>query len=286
MKKFFLAAAAILALCAAQSCKKDKSGSDSEIVGTWQMRADEYHYFDATFKADGSYEWVWMGASGTIKDTGTYTYEEKTITMKPSKFYEEDYENPGQFVSVSAENFGWSGPRTVTVVSYSDGVAYWRWKGDFMIDDSDWFNNGDPIVIFRKGYDYKIKKSDVLGTWEDGADGSITRMVVNSDDTYALYWSWSQEDGTLSVSKETGTWSLSGNVLSLTAITQYASFKSLGYNRETQQNEYVYYNVNPDTLEADQWETYNYAEPITTDYYLVLSDGKMVTNFGTFTKKK
>lgn len=285
MKKVFLAAMALLAFCVVQSCEKDNAG-DSGVVGTWQMRADEYHYFDATFKSDGTYEWVWMGAGGIMKDAGSYTYADKTITMKPSSFYEEDYENPGKLIKKSASDFGWSGPRTVNVVSYSDGVAYWHWQGDFLMENSEFFNEGEPIIIFRKGYDYKIKKSDLVGTWEDeGSDGALTRIVIKNDNTYALYWSWNDEDGTLSVSKETGTWELSSNVLSLTAITHYSSFKSLGWNAETQQNEYIYYNVDPVTLEAEQWESYDYSKPIKSDYYLVLSDGKMVTNYGTFTKK-
>ena len=65
-----------------------------------------------------------------------------------------------------------------------------------------------------------------------------------------------------------------------------ASFKSLGYNKDTGKNEYEMYEVDPETLEAVKWESYNYSEPLVEEYYLVLQDGKIITNKGSFTKKK
>lgn len=290
MKKILLAAMAILSLCAVQSCDKDNPGekkADDNIEGTWLMRADEFHFFDATFNSDGTYEWVWKGASGAIKDTGTYTYEDNTITMTPTKFYEADYENPGQMNEKTAENMGWSGPRTVTIDSFGPGYAFWHWKGDFMVQDSDNFreNQGEPIIVFRKGYDYKLKKADLVGTWENKDENGIDRIVLNDDDTFAFYYAWIDGEE-YSVRKDTGTWSLSSNLLSLTNITNYASFKSLGYNKETGKNEYEMYEVDPETLEAVKWESYNYSEPLVEEYYLVLQDGKIITNKGSFTKKK
>ncbi len=288
MRKFFgILAIAIAFVATFSSCDKEEKGGDNDIIGTWLMRADEYHYFDATFKKDGSYEWMWKGASGRVMDKGSYTYENNVITMTPQKFYEEDYDSK-ELKEQPLSNVEWSGPRKVTVVENLGGVAFWRWKGDFMIDDSDWFrgNEGEPVTVFKEGYNVKVKESDLKGTWEMQDADEYRDIFTLGDKTYSWYSIWPEEDAEcgLSVRKETGTWSFKGNVLTFVATKQYNSFKSLGYNKETQKNEYIYYNVNPETFEADQWESYNL--DYTLEYYFYLADGKLTLPIAVYVKKK
>lgn len=286
MRRVLLTLLAMFSILAFSSCDKDNDNERNDVVGTWMMRADGYHYFDATFSANGTYEWVWMGASGILKDTGSYKYADHVITMTPSKYYREDDENPDKLQSVSASDFGWSGPRTVTVVSVEKGIAYWHWQGDFIIDDSNFFtgDEGEPVLVFRKGYDYKIKKSDLLGTWDSRDEYGATRIVLGQD-TFSLYSVWEREDGSLSVGKDTGTWALDSNVITLTTNVLYTSSKRV-WNPVTQKNEYVYYEVDPVTFEASQWESYTYPEPIVTEYYIYLSGNRIISNKGSFEKKK
>ena len=63
----------------------------------------------------------------------------------------------------------------------------------------------------------------------------------------------------------------------------YSSYKSLGWNPATQQNEYVYYKVDPVTLEAEQWESYD--SGWSQVFYIYISDGKLIMPSGTYTKK-
>ncbi|MBO4467418.1 MAG: hypothetical protein J5745_04850 [Bacteroidales bacterium] len=284
MKRLF--ALTLMAIAAFVTISCDKDDAESGVVGTWQMRADEYHYFDATFNSDGTYVWNWMGASGGIKDEGTYTFENDQITMKATTMWEEDYENKGHYNKTSLSSFEWHGKRVVTVHKNLGGVAFWDWKGDFLIQDSENFRFGkDGVIVFKKGFDFKIKKSDLIGTWEEyNEDNSLSRRLIVEDGKFKDYSVWYNEDGSLCVHKEIGTWTLSSNVLSMKFTNGYSSYMLLGWNKETQQNDYLYYNVNPDTLEAEQWESYTY--DYTQELYIYIDGNKVVSNMGTLFKKK
>ena len=155
MKKLLIFVVAIFAALAV-SCNKDEGGKNGneEILGTWLMRADEYHYFDVTFKKNGTYEWLWQGAGGRMLDTGTYKYENKVITTTATKFQEEDYESKQMKDAQMPEE--WNGVRTMTVVEDAGAIAWWRWKNDYFIEDSDYFR-GDvsgPIIFFKEGFPF------------------------------------------------------------------------------------------------------------------------------------
>ena len=288
MKKlFYLAAAAIAAV--AISCGKTNSEGpggnnqkDDGIVGTWLMRLDEYHYFNVTFKEDGSYEWLWQGAGGNRLDKGTYKLENNVITTTAKEVFEADYET-GEMQKSDLENWGWAGVRTITVVKQDGPVAWWSWKDDYLMQDSGFFGE-DSVIIFKKGADFGIKASDLLGTWEVAADGGVDRVVFESG-TVTWYTTWKTEEaeGGISATKNTGNWSLEGNVLTINYKMAYSSSESLGWNPETQQNEYIYYKVDPVTLECENWQPYN--QEFTETHYIYLKGNELFMRMATYTKK-
>lgn len=269
----------------AVSCSKDdgSQNEDGGFTGTWLMRANEHHYFDATFNSNGTYEWEWKGVA-RFKDTGSYTEKDGVITMTPEKLYESDYET-GELVQVSLSDFQWSGPRKVTILSVEGGVAWWKWEGDFLMQNTDDFTGG--IMIFKKGYNFNIKKSDLLGTWEiKREDGFVESRIVIGDGTFSWYDAYEQPDAEcgIAVRKDSGTWTLDENVLQIKATGSASSAKSLGYNQSLGKNEYIYSNVNPETLEADQW----YSTTVNWDstYYIYLKDSELSLGMaGVFARK-
>ncbi len=285
MKKV-LYAVCITAAAFAVSCGKNNPTDDKEpkteentLTGTWMMRSDEYHYFDATFKADETYEWTWKGAGDPRTDKGTYKVSGKNITLTPTKFLETDYEkDDGSMKEISAEEFGWSGPRTVIVEQQLGGVAFWRWKNDNFISDSDDFFE-EPVIVFKEGADLGIKAADVKGTWEYRNEEGVIERFIFEDRAFTEYSAWPSElaEGGYEVRKDTGTWSLEGNVLTLNYQKTYTSYKRV------QNQEYIYYKVDPTTLEAEKWETYD--DSYTFTYYIYIAEGKLYLPVATFTKK-
>jgi hypothetical protein len=292
MKKIYCILAICLASCLAlTSCEKENQSSggsgDGSVVGTWQFRGDEYHYFDATFKKDGNYEWMWIGASGRIKDTGSYTVSGNVITMTPKKLYEEDYDTK-ELVETSLSSFQWNGPRKVTVVRTGDGIAYWRWSGDFLIENSDFFrgNEGEPYLVFKQGANFKFKSSDLVGTWECQYETGVVDRYIFTSKGYTYYSAWPEADAGcgLSVRKETGEWSLDKNALTIKEKMDYTSSKFIKYNRETGKNEYEYVDVDPVTFETDNW--FSYESEYEHTIYIYVEDGKLYMPEMTLTKKK
>lgn len=275
MKKLLFAALAACAILAT-SCNSDdeaSAGADNGIIGTWTAMEDA-HYPSVTFNKDGTYEWQWLGYA-RFKDSGTYTYEDGVVTMKFSKVYE--------LYDGTWTEADWVEARTRTCVItelVSGGCVNVLVKDDYMMAIEIEF------LMFRDGYSQEIKKADLVGTWEIEGEYTGERMILGSDGDYTDYdWYVNQEDGgILAVTKYTGTWSVSKNVLTITNTKMLVSCKGLGWNAETQKNEYVYYTVNPETLEADQWETYevNWAPEALT---IAIADGLLYSPRGTFTKK-
>lgn len=287
MKRLFFIAVALSAAFAVSCSSTDPdtfSGSgDDSILGTWLMRADEWHYFDVTFKKDGSYSWTWDGASGKLLDTGTYKYENNVVTTTATKFFEEDHET---HVMKEADFFNteWNKVRTITFVKNEGAVAWCTWENDYFVENSDFRGNNGPILLFKEGADVKFGASDLKGTWELTADSSIDRIIFeNNSFTWYSAWPNTEAEGGYSVRKDTGTWSLNKNVLTFEYKKAYSSYKTLGWNQATQQNEYIYYKVDPVTLEAEQWESYD--SGWSHACYIYISDGKLIMPNGTYTKK-
>lgn len=276
---------AIVAMTAlAVSCNKENSGNtggDDGIIGTWLMRVDEYHYFDATFKKDGSYVWEWKGAGGRLQDTGSYTYENNVVTMTASKFYEEDYETEEMKAADMPQD--WSRVRTVTFVENLGPVAWWTWSGDHFAENSSMFGGDDPVIVFKEGADLGIKSGDLKGTWEAEFDG-WTERIIFEDGTFTWYSLWKSDEAECgySLNKDTGTWTLKGNALSFDCKKAYYSF-AVFYNPGTQKNEYTYYDVKPDTFEAEKWRSVD--QEWSQTYYIYIKGKELFLTRGTYTKK-
>ena len=271
MKRFFLFAMAAMAMLTVSACGGE---GDSDIEGTWMMRGDEYHYFNATFNANGTYEWKWMGASGIRIDAGDYTYVNGVIKTTPKSFKEEREE--GKLVSVSAEIFGWSDSRTIKVTPVTKGATLWEWEGDWMMSSSEQAFGG-PVIMFREDFEQTIKSGEIDGTWESYYDGKLNARVIVKGKDYTFY-SATDIEGKLVVAKTVGTWSHKGVILTLTPTTLQYSYEYNGVS-------YTAYTVDPVTLESETWVPAQY-EPTPKTMAVCVFDGKIYTTWeGTYIKK-
>ena len=225
------------------SCDDDENTLNEEtgIVGTWEGDGDEYHYPIVTINADGTYVWEWAGIA-RFKDEGKYTYDENknTIVMKPSKYYEWDDEKNGYVVNKEPWD---NSPRNIKILDLTPGVMLIN-LSDYFMGGSD--GDGFDFVLYRKGLVQNIKAQDLDGTWESyEPDGSLSERVILSGSNFTAYDVWTT-DTILCAEKSTGTWSISGSV-----ITVKPSAVMFSYERVN--NDYVYSAVNPLTLEAETW---------------------------------
>lgn len=272
MKRFFLFAMAAMAMLSLSGC----GDTDPEIEGTWLMRANEHHYFDATFKAGGDYEWKWMGVSGTRIDEGTYTFVNGVVTMTPATFKEEDYNNPGKLISVSSSIFGWSGPRTIKVTPITEGAALWEWENDWMIQSTK--ELGYPVLVLREDFTQNVSEALMKGTWERyDSEGKLEARVIVIGNAYTYYEVY-EMSGHMAVCKTVGTWSHQGAVLTLTPSEALYSYKY-------ENGVYSFNDVNPETLECETWIKASYT-PNPISMSVCISDGKIYTTWeGTYIKK-
>lgn len=268
MKRILTLALIALSIAAAVSCKKDKG--NNSIEGTWLMRWDGSHYFDATFKKDGSYEWLWQGAAGLMKDTGKYTFQNNVITMTPSKYYREDWSNEGQLIEYTAEDFEWSGPRTVYVLENHGSYAFWKWEGDHLLREA------ENIPMFRKGAK-NVKSSDMKGTWEGVQYDEKIRYVFDGTNFAEYGIAEATESQPLHVGKRSGTYTVEDNIITLSFKKSQRSFKHLGGTN------YTWYTVDPQTYESDQWETFDV--DFNSKYYVFIADKKLYMESLVLTKK-
>lgn len=275
MKKIFGILAIALAAAVFVACEKDddKGGVDYEIVGSWSGDPQEYHYPMATFKKDGSYVWEWGGIH-KLKDTGTYTYEDKVIVMKASAYYEEE---DGEYkkMNVSEE---YASDRKCVVNEINDGLMDVVVKDDFFMGGGD---EGFPYVLFRDGLDQKISASDLKGTWDAFyEDGKVMARLIFDGSNYTEYdvWGWSSTN--LQASKEVGSWAYKKGTLTLTPTDKWYSSEKEGGAAD-----YTYYTVNQETFEATKWAKTQYdPDPFSTKAYLV--DGKLYHGNVVYVKKK
>lgn len=262
MKRFFLFAMAALAMLSLSSCGGD---TDPEIEGTWIMRANEHHYFNATFNANGTYEWKWMGASDPRIDEGDYTFVNGVVTMTPKTFKITDYQ--GKMVSLSATDFGWpGGDRIVKVKPITTGAALWEWENDYMIQSTEGMA---PILVIREGFSQNVKESQMAGTWERYSDdGKLEARVIIIGNKYTYYEVY-DINGHMGVCKTIGTWSHKNATLTLTPSEVLYSYKYEG-------GIYTFNDVNPESLECETWIKAAYT-PDPMETYVCVYDGNIYT---------
>lgn len=93
------------------SCKDDDDASGSSIVGTW-VNQDEYGSTTVTFYPDGRFVESWTESNGkTGYDSGSYTYDGKTLTM----LYDDGYRDSYSGVVVSGNRLSFDGTVYVRV---------------------------------------------------------------------------------------------------------------------------------------------------------------------------
>ena len=121
--------------------------------------------------------------------------------------------------------------------------------------------NGDNGKIHLE-----INATTLAGTWEGGVDadyaqGYMQKWRITFEGKKYSYWHAFMTDGSRQDEvqgvktvgkKESGTWEYTGGKLVLTPRQQYASYY-LTINPDFSLGGYVYYNYNPETMEADEW---------------------------------
>ena len=241
MKKTFLYLTLIaFASFSFASCDKDENTLTEEggIIGTWEGEADEYHYPIATINADGTYEWEWAGIA-RFKDVGTYTYTDDKIVMTASNYYEWD-EDKGKYVD---NKYIEPSPRKIKILELNPGLMRINLNDYFMGGGQ---GEGFDFVLYRKGFVQDIKAKDLEGTWESyDSEGSLSERIIISGSSYTAYDIWTV-DTILCGEKSTGTWSIKNGVMTVTPSAVMFSYDRVG-------NDYVYYPLDPETLETENW---------------------------------
>lgn len=274
MRRIYFFALCAFAVLGFTSCDKDDDGnaSDSEIVGTWEGDNSDYHYPVVTFKSDGTYEWIWDGIH-KLKDTGTYTYDGKTISTKAQTYYEWDDEK-GKYVK-NTESYQRS-PRVCKVVNVTAGILEIKINDYFIGGGGDYMFD---FVMYRKGVVQNIKSSDLQGTWEHYDEGELSDRIIINGNKYTSYEVWESES--LAAIKSEGDWSVSNGVLTVTPKTLMYSYSNDNTGRTT------YSNVDSETLEADRWYPAQYDEdPFTERIYLSEDKSTLYVAGKVFVKKK
>lgn len=261
MKRFLLFAMAAIAMLSFTACD---DSTDPEIEGTWIMRAHAYHYFDATFNSNGTYEWKWMGVSGTRIDAGDYTFVNSVVTMNPNTFKETDYAI-GKLLTISRDEFGWpGGARTVKVTPITKGAALWEWENDYMMQSTE-----DPILVLREDFTQSISQTQMQGTWErHNSEGKLEARVIVAGNKYT-YYEVDELQGHMIVCKTIGTWSHKNATLTLTPSEILFSYKYEG-------GVYSFNDVNPESLECENWIKASYTQD-PMEMYVCIYDGNIYT---------
>ena len=242
MKKAYLyltlIAFASFSLASCDNEEENGINDESGIVGTWEGDADQHHYPIVTINADGSYEWEWAGVA-RFKDVGKYTYEGDKIVMNATNYYEWDDEKGGYVNNTWVE----STPRKIKILDLTPGLMRVNLVDYFMGGGQ---GEGFDFVLYRKGFVQNIKAADLEGTWESyESDGSLSERVILSGSNFTAYDVWTV-DTVLAGEKSTGTWSIKNSVITVTPSAVMFSY-------EMQGREYVYYPLDPETLETENW---------------------------------
>ena len=259
--------------------EKSISGGDSSLTGIWAGDAElSPHYAIVTFNEDGTYVWQWEGIH-RMKDTGKYTYSGKEIKMNISEYYEQDYSMESEELKHTDAPQGYDGIRTCKVFEINPGILSIEIYGDYFMGGGDY---GFPTILFREGLDQNLTTSSIQGKWEGyDEEGNVCTRVMFDGNNYTSYNVWT-ESGRLVGMKQTGTWSVSKNVLSQTPSDLWYSFETgVDGNNKTV---YTYSTVNPDTFEAEKWTKTTYS-PTPTSNKVYLGDGKLYIGEAVIYKK-
>jgi hypothetical protein len=238
------------------------------IVGTWEGDSAEHHYPFVTFKSDSTYEWEYLGLH-KMKDEGTYTFDSSRIVMKIKTIYE--YED-GKYKPTSEYR---KSDRVCKILNLKDGLLKVELNDYFMGGGS----GGFDFILYKKDYEQNITKRDLQGTWESyESDGSLSERIIISDSTYTAY-EVGMIDTVLWARKTVGTWSIDKTTLKIKP-------SSLFFSYEMGNGGYVYSEVDPETLETENWAEATYSlDDYTVRIYLA-EDKKTLYALGTEFKKK
>lgn len=269
---FFTAVAALLAV----ACNKEGGGT-TELEGKWTAIMDNHHPLDITFEGN-SYIWH-VGGVTPMKETGTYTYANNTISLKGEKYWtceatwnEDGPVEDGNWVA-SSESFG---PHKYKVISLTKEVLEIEgMEGDFF---------GEGFVFQMVPGDGQSLTADQLkGSWVGimtNSEGGFTEkyLITFDGNNYSLRELYNNYDNSsgewksvLVCTKEEGTWKHSKNVLTLTATKKFDSYAIVSMNP----TRYNYYTVDEANWTADGW--YEITDPYEWTWTVAKIGGKLRT---------
>lgn len=132
---------------------------------------------------------------------------------------------------------------------------------------------GTDINLIAKYYIYE------KGTWESyDSEGDLSERVILSGTNYTAYDVWTM-DTALCVEKSTGTWSIKNGVMTVKPTAVMFSYERVN-------NEYVYYSVDPVTLETENWIRASWEREEYTQKVYLTEDKKTLYAAGVVFKKK
>ena len=256
MKKLaILALAAMSVFAIACDPDNDTQVSDETMVGEWTF-SESHHSVVVDLKKDGTYTWVCVD----FKHTGKWSVAGSEITFNASKFYMSGVawaENgtvrisDGKWEETEAKNHlysGTSGTATYTITPLVTGAAFWKLKTG---------NISDPIgdhqmLMYSGNLNVSIKSGEIDGTWSAKDENGESRLIVQGSNFTFYEYTKGSNGASATCVKTVGTWTYSKGYMNIAPTNQYYS-----YTREN--TEYVYSNVNAETLEAETWTPVSYA---------------------------
>ncbi|MBR5924344.1 MAG: hypothetical protein IKZ60_02695 [Bacteroidales bacterium] len=277
MKKLFFIAAVAALLAVACNKEGGKTGETTDLEGKWIAIMDNHHPLDLTFEGN---KYIWhVGGVTPMKETGTFTYENNTISFKGEKYWtcgatwdESGPVEDGNWVE-SAEKFG---NHKYKVLSLTKEAMDLESKGDDMYGDGFVFH-----MVYGDGQ--SLTANDLKGSWygfvPNSEGGFLTKYLITFDgNNYSLryiYYNYDNSSGewksVLVITKEEGTWKHSKNILTLTASKKYDSFAIVNMNP----TRYNYYTVDEANWNAAGW--YEITNPYEWEWTVAKVNGKLLT---------
>ena len=255
MKKLFLFATVVALLAVACNKEGGKDGESSALEGKWTAIMDNHHPLDLTFEGN---KYIWhVGGITPMKETGTFTYVNNTISLKGEKYWtcettwnESGPTEDGNWVE-STEKFG---THKYNVLSLTKEEMDLESNGD------DMYGNGYVFhMVYGDGQTLTADqlKGSWVGTIPSSEGGFISKYLITFDGkNYSLrvlshnYDNSSGEwQSVLVCSKEEGTWTHSKNILTLTTKKKSDSFAIVSMNP----TRYNYYTVDVANWNAEGW---------------------------------
>lgn len=242
MKKLFYLALAVMPF-AFSACETDveKDGEDAatvtELEGKW-FYEDSHHPFTIEFKGN-NYTFETPG----FKDQGTFTYNNNVITCHLTDRWSGEVSwqdgkrvSAGNWEKIDLDEYR---SRTFTVSLLENGVCI----GTLV----DAFYGGEPIEIMLicEGARISINSSELNGEWLFKEDNVLLARLVVDGSNYTI-WQESPYSQQLAATKEEGEWSYDNGFLNLSPSALYFSYQYTDSG-------YVYSQIDPATLEAEEW---------------------------------